>query len=356
MRQIIIGDVHGCYDELLELLDKVGLEDTDLLVSVGDLVDRGPKSLEVCDFFRNRPNSVVLMGNHERKHIRGIRSYAQDIVYLQMGERYDDVVEWMSSFPYYIELDSALIVHAAFEHDVELANQREDVLAGTTSGARYLESKYAPERGSTDGTYWTDVYDGEKPIVFGHHVVGDEVKVWNDRVFGIDTGACHGGRLTAVVLPEFRIVQIDVARDYWVEQKRIWQPEVLKAKPWTSLSFEQIERELGRADKNSDPAVAAVATSVRLWLRQLIEAQHAIATAIEETVERLLAEHDEGGVGRAAAMHEAKGWLFRHERDAVRPIDIAEYCSSPSSLVALAASLKVHVATEPDFGTGSAAS
>src|SRR5881394_2844155 len=51
----------------------------DLLVSVGDLVDRGPAPGEVVRLFRERPNSVVVMGNHERKHVRGIFSYAQEI-------------------------------------------------------------------------------------------------------------------------------------------------------------------------------------------------------------------------------------------------------------------------------------
>lgn len=73
-RTIIIGDIHGCFGELLELLDKVDLRPDDLLVSVGDLVDRGPAPGEVIRLFRERPNSAVVMGNHERKHVRGIFS------------------------------------------------------------------------------------------------------------------------------------------------------------------------------------------------------------------------------------------------------------------------------------------
>jgi len=66
-RKIIIGDIHGYYDELIGLLNQICPPADDLLISVGDIVDRGPKSLQVIDFFQVRENAVVLTGNHERK-------------------------------------------------------------------------------------------------------------------------------------------------------------------------------------------------------------------------------------------------------------------------------------------------
>lgn len=71
---IVIGDIHGCFDELQELLAKVAATSSDVIVSVGDLVDRGPEPGRVVEFFRTTPNTVVLMGNHERKHVRGVFS------------------------------------------------------------------------------------------------------------------------------------------------------------------------------------------------------------------------------------------------------------------------------------------
>lgn len=64
MRTFIVGDIHGFFDELMELTEKVGLTNGDLLISLGDIVDRGNKSKEVYAYFVNRPNSIVLMGNH----------------------------------------------------------------------------------------------------------------------------------------------------------------------------------------------------------------------------------------------------------------------------------------------------
>jgi serine/threonine protein phosphatase 1 len=43
MQTLVIGDIHGCYDELQSLLDKVGLTDTDAIISIGDCIDRGPE-------------------------------------------------------------------------------------------------------------------------------------------------------------------------------------------------------------------------------------------------------------------------------------------------------------------------
>ena len=94
MRKFVIGDIHGCYDELMELIEMIGLTDEDWLISLGDIVDRGNKSKEVYEYFLNRPNSLVLMGNHERKHQNKILSYAQEIVKVQFGSDYDEFLKW----------------------------------------------------------------------------------------------------------------------------------------------------------------------------------------------------------------------------------------------------------------------
>ena len=89
MRTIVIGDIHGCYAEMLQLLAKVRIVDADCLISLGDIVDRGADSVKVYDFLKNRPNTIVLTGNHEHKHLRQTLSYAQEIVKLQFGDRYE---------------------------------------------------------------------------------------------------------------------------------------------------------------------------------------------------------------------------------------------------------------------------
>ena len=70
MKTLIVGDIHGCWDEFEALLDKAALGADDQIISIGDMVDRGPQSPRVLRFFRDTPNARSIMGNHERKHVR----------------------------------------------------------------------------------------------------------------------------------------------------------------------------------------------------------------------------------------------------------------------------------------------
>ena len=128
-KTFVVGDLHGCYDEFIALSNQIGIADSDLLISLGDIVDRGNKSLELYHYFKNRDNSVVLMGNHERKHQRGILSYSQEIVKVQFAEEYEEFKAWTNTLPYYYETEDAIIIHAFFEHDKTLGAQKEEVLS-----------------------------------------------------------------------------------------------------------------------------------------------------------------------------------------------------------------------------------
>lgn len=177
MNTLIIGDIHGCYDELRDLLDRAAIGDDDLVVSVGDLVDRGPDPRGVVDFFRARQNAVVLMGNHERKHVRGVHSYSQQVAKLQLGDGYDEDVRWMSGLPYHYERPDVRVVHFGLFPGVPLDQVPEDVRAGTTSGEARLRERFGERP-------WWDFYEDDVPVAFGHAVVGPSPLVVRDRVFG----------------------------------------------------------------------------------------------------------------------------------------------------------------------------
>jgi serine/threonine protein phosphatase 1 len=261
MRTFVIGDIHGCYDELIKLIEKIGFTDDDLLISVGDIVDRGNQSKEVYEFFLNRPHTKVLVGNHERKHQNGILNYAQEIVKLQFGEIYEDFLKWIDTLDYYIETEDVIIVHAAFEHDMSVSEQIPEVLSGTTSGERYLEKKYGAE------SHWQDYYQGKKPVIYGHHVVGDYPKIMNNT-YGIDTGCCHGGLLTAIELPGFIIHQVKAAKDYWKEEQKIWQLPVLKAKDWENMEFSQVEKQLQKLAYIEEDKVTAYLKTIKTSIEE----------------------------------------------------------------------------------------
>lgn len=93
MKTLVIGDIHGCYTELLDLLDLAGLAEGDQIIALGDIVDRGPETPQVLDFFRDHRNAHSLMGNHERKHVRWAHhevkpALSQLISREQLGEAY----------------------------------------------------------------------------------------------------------------------------------------------------------------------------------------------------------------------------------------------------------------------------
>ena len=181
---LIIGDIHGCYAELLALLDVAGVGDDEVVVSVGDLVDRGPEPGAVVDFFRGRPGAVALCGNHERKHVRGVLSYSQQVTAAQLGDGYADAVAWMATLPYHLETEAVRVVHWGLYPGVPLADVPEDVRAGTTSGDGRLRARYGDRP-------WYELYDDPTPVAFGHAIMGAEPLVIDDRIFGLDTGACH---------------------------------------------------------------------------------------------------------------------------------------------------------------------
>jgi serine/threonine protein phosphatase 1 len=282
MRTIVVGDIHGCYAELLQLLAKVELTDADCLISLGDIVDRGADSVQVYDFLKHRPNTIVLMGNHERKHLRGTLSYSQEIVKVQFGDLYPEFLEWVSHLPYYYITDRAILVHAAVEDGIAIEAQREEVLCGCTAGEKYLEKRYGQ-------TYWSELYTGAKPVIFGHHVVGENPMVIADKVYGIDTGACHGGRLTGLILPSFEIVQIQAPQDYWRAESVKWQLPVMQAKPWGSYKWAKIQVICDEFKNSPHPEVAAFIADKEQWMNELLALAPQAILKVEEKLAELIA-------------------------------------------------------------------
>ncbi len=218
MKQLIVGDIHGCYAELCDLLDQAGLSPDDEIIALGDIVDRGPESPQVLDFFRRQPNAHSLMGNHERKHVRSLAgelqpALSQIITRDQLGNAYSAAVDYMRGLPHWRELPDATLVHGFFEPGVPVTEQRPVVIVGTLSGDAYLRESFAKP--------WYELYDGAQPLIVGHHdyLRTGQPLVYQDRVYGLDTGCCTGGRLTGLLLPNFQFVSVPSRANYW-EQVR----------------------------------------------------------------------------------------------------------------------------------------
>jgi bis(5'-nucleosyl)-tetraphosphatase (symmetrical) len=230
-RSIIIGDIHGCIDELRDMMKKLKIEKGDNIVFLGDLVDRGPGSLDVLRLvidIQRKFGAHVLMGNHEEKHYR-YRKYLSGIgPKIKMTREQQsvnstipsDLIEWMSHLPKYVSLGNGWVaVHGGlepkpFEEQGPNLNQTRFINSDGT-----LSDKFGLESGSR---FWTDLWSGPESVVYGHYIHNlIEPRVMDKGSFkcvGIDTGVCFGGNLTAMVsydgMKTFDFVQVKAKKPY----------------------------------------------------------------------------------------------------------------------------------------------
>ncbi|HUH98323.1 MAG TPA: metallophosphoesterase family protein [Anaerolineales bacterium] len=260
MMTFVVGDIHGCYVELQALLDKAGLGEDDSILAVGDVVDRGPETPQVLDFFHSHSNARALMGNHERKHVRASRgeiqlSLSQRISRDQLADRYPVEVEWMSALPLHSQLHEVLVVHGFFEPKVPLADQLPSVLCGTLGGAKILNERYDRP--------WYELYDSDQPLIVGHqnYTDSDQPFIYKDRVFGLDTSCVVGKSLTGILLPSFRILSVPSRGDLWErvrrEYKKANRPRATRiVESWTEQDHAALE-ELIKKTKAANQTILA---------------------------------------------------------------------------------------------------
>lgn len=215
-RTVVIGDIHGCHRELMELLDDVGPGRQDRIICVGDVITKGPGNRDVLEFLRRTPGCESLLGNHEHmllKYQQGLpvalkREHFQTIE--ELGGDFDSYMQWIMTWPHYIELEDYLIVHAGIRPDRPLVQQSVDDL----TELRCLDG---PNPGSRHGTPWFERHDDSRTVVFGHWVFDTPLLLKN--AIGLDTGCVYGGWLTAVVLPERRLVSVRAREAYATNEK-----------------------------------------------------------------------------------------------------------------------------------------
>jgi hypothetical protein len=218
-RRIFIGDVQGCRGELTRLLEACTYDpSTDHLCLVGDLVNKGPDSDGVLRLAREADATVVL-GNHDLWWIRHRRGDAE-------------LRDWLAHRPFLATWDDVIMVHAGLHpawDDTAIELLRRGLappvdLTGPLSPemewlvtVRYCDpSGNRPTRDwpppSPPFAPWDELYRGHRTVVFGHWARRGLVVA--PRVRGLDTGCVYGGKLSAWISEEDRIVQVDAARAY----------------------------------------------------------------------------------------------------------------------------------------------
>ena len=98
MAAYVISDIHGQYDMFMELLDKIGLRDTDTLYILGDVLDRGPHPVKVMKKLMEMPNVICVVGNHELMALDCLKFLMKEITDSSIDELdkeiLDDLVTW----------------------------------------------------------------------------------------------------------------------------------------------------------------------------------------------------------------------------------------------------------------------
>ncbi|MFL6227459.1 MAG: metallophosphoesterase [Pyrinomonadaceae bacterium] len=209
-RTIVIGDIHGCYDELSDLLDRVGVGADDRVVAVGDLVVKGEKNREVLDLFISDPRFSAVIGNHDRALLRHwlrvekSHSKAHKKARKELKDGRALYMAYLASLPTTIDLGTHLVVHAGLRPGVPLSEQTiEDLTELRTLGL---------DRTSRFGVPWYDVYDGRQIVLFGHWPANEPRRA--KRALGLDTGCVYGYRLTAYVVESDALVSVPARRAY----------------------------------------------------------------------------------------------------------------------------------------------
>jgi polynucleotide kinase-phosphatase len=241
----IIGDVHGCFDELVELIRQLGhrVDETAFtvqpvngrkLVFVGDLVDRGPKVPQVLKLVMNAvANGAALCvpGNHDAKLMRKLRGREVQITHglaeslAQLANEQEDFRKLVAEFiddlvSHYVLDDGKLVVaHAGMKESMQGRGSgavREFALFGETTGE-------ADEFGLPVRYNWAAEYRGAATVVYGHTPVPEPE--WLNRTINIDTGCVFGGKLTALRYPEKELVSVPAKQAYAESRKPFLAPE-----------------------------------------------------------------------------------------------------------------------------------
>jgi hypothetical protein len=211
-RTIVVGDIHGCFDELAELLEKAMLGDEDRVVSVGDLITKGEKSREVLDLFISDARFSAVLGNHDLALLRYWRGEtkalkaAQRKAAAQLEDGQERYFAYLDSLPLMIDLGTHLVVHAGVRPGVPFDLQSpDDLTALRTLGA---------DRTSREGTPWYEVYSGEKIVLFGHWPANAPRR--GACAIGLDTGCVYGYDLTAYIIETGEFISVKARRAYSV--------------------------------------------------------------------------------------------------------------------------------------------
>ena len=292
---LIIGDIHGCYEELVLLHKKAvqanGGKPFRAIISVGDLTAKGPKSVEVIRHFHrnsemNGGNWYAVRGNNDDGTLKAVLKDAvrmHQAKYDFVKDLNDDDVQFIAELPYTITIPASileqdaddhstkddvddetlynldvrdtLIVHAGFitgkplkEQDIPTmivirGLQKKESADGPWEFYSFTRAKVlgpdAVPKPAVGPTLWAKTWEGPERVVFGHDAPIGLQRYEGDWALGIDTGAVYGGQLTGLILPRGELVQVDAIAEH--ENVGLWAKFAAKKKEKREKKIEKAQ-------------------------------------------------------------------------------------------------------------------
>jgi protein phosphatase len=233
----VVGDVHGCLEELLALMEAMGYRvervgkefavtppNGRTLAFVGDLVDRGPAApavLRLVMGMARAGTALCISGNRDAELVRVLRGGAAQVT-RGMARTLDQlaaepesfraaVLDFLHELPSHLVLDEGglVIAHAGLK----------EALQGRSSAAARAFALHGDLTGEKDATglplrrIWAAGYRGKALVVHGHTPVS--APMWLNNTVNVDTGCAYGGHLTALRYPERMTLSIPAKRIYY---------------------------------------------------------------------------------------------------------------------------------------------
>lgn len=315
----IIGDVHGCFRELSELLTTLGYELADdgagarhpegrRALFLGDLVDRGPATPDVLRLVMamvEAGSALCIPGNHEVKLLRALKgrdvtmSHGLERSLEQLAAEPEEFRRRVSAFldsligHYVLDEGRLVVAHAglpAAMHGRASAAVRSFALYGDTTGE-------TDEYGLPVRYPWANDYRGEATVVYGHTPVPEAV--WLNHTICIDTGCVFGGQLTALRYPERELVAVPAHDTYYEPVRPLQQSaesEEATDREATDLDLDDVVGKrivkaslVGTVTVREENAIAALEVMSRFavdprWLIYLPPTMSPTATADRESL------------------------------------------------------------------------
>ena len=207
---LIVGDIHGCFDEWMTLLKKACYNSkTHRMILVGDLINKGEKSLKTLKWAYDHKIESVL-GNHELNFIQMIEKHLPlppsfEKLKNEMGSSLHQWIQYLKSWPTYIEEEDFLVVHGGL---VPGQHPKESCIEDLVHLRQWNEK--TKKRGHLDdgnSKPWHDYYTGAKLVVYGHWARQGFFEKKNS--IGLDSGCVYGNKLTGIFLPSRTVIQVD---------------------------------------------------------------------------------------------------------------------------------------------------